>query len=142
MSCHEVFFSTEVANTLKFLGCLIGLRTKSTNNSRSFENNLFNHRSLPFSYHLVIFFLFYWSCKFQRSDYLSRVDHVQKIKDRKERMGMGKFSFVNRIIKTLNQLPAEVLGTCLCKPKIFRNRVRKAIINWVKWKERSVSEII
>jgi len=30
------------------------------------------------------------------------------------------------------KLSAEALGTFLCKPKIFRNRVRKAIINGVK----------
>ena len=34
-----------------------------------------------------------------------------------------------------NQLPAEALGTFLCKPKIFWNRVKKAVINGVKWKE-------
>jgi hypothetical protein len=43
-----------------------------------------------------------------------------------------KFSVVNRTIKNWNQLPAEVLGILLCKPKIFRNRVRKANINGVK----------
>jgi len=32
----------------------------------------------------------------------------------------------------INQLPAEPLGTFPCKHKIFRNRVRKAIINGVK----------
>jgi hypothetical protein len=35
-------------------------------------------------------------------------------------------------IKNWNQLPAEALGTFPYKPKIFRNRVRKAIINGVK----------
>ena len=63
---------------------------------------------------------------------LSRVDHVRKIRDRKRRMVIGKYSFVNRTIKNLNQLPAEALGTFPCKPKIFRNRVRKAIINGMK----------
>jgi hypothetical protein len=42
------------------------------------------------------------------------------------------YSFANRAIKNWNQLPAEALGTFPCKPKIFRNRVRKAIINGVK----------
>jgi len=63
---------------------------------------------------------------------LSRVNHVQKIRDRKQRMDIGKYSFVNRTIKNWNQLPAETLGTFPCKPKIFRKRVRKAIINRVK----------
>jgi hypothetical protein len=31
--------------------------------------------------------------------YLSRVDHVQKIRDRKQRMDIGKYSFVKRAIK-------------------------------------------
>jgi len=63
---------------------------------------------------------------------LSRVGHVQKIRDRKQRMDIGKYSFVNRTIKNWNQLPAESLGTFSCKPKGFRKRVRKAIINRVK----------
>jgi hypothetical protein len=64
--------------------------------------------------------------------YLSRVDQVQKIRDRKQRTDIAKFSFVNRTIKNWNQLPAEALRTFPCTPKIFRNRVRKAIINRVK----------
>jgi len=63
---------------------------------------------------------------------MSRVDHVHKIRDRKLRMDIGKYSFVNRTIKNWNQLPAEAEGTFPCKPKIFRNRVRKAVINGVK----------
>jgi len=35
-------------------------------------------------------------------------------------------------IKKWNQQPAEVLGILPCKPKLFRKRVRKAIINQVK----------
>jgi hypothetical protein len=49
-----------------------------------------------------------------------------------QRTDFGKYSFVNRTIKNLNQLPAEALGTFTCKPKIFRNRVRKANINGVE----------
>jgi len=64
--------------------------------------------------------------------YLSSVDHVWKIRDRKQRIDIRKYSFVNRTIKNWNQLPAEALETFPCKPKIFRNRVRKAIINGVK----------
>ena len=63
---------------------------------------------------------------------MSRVDHVRKIRDRKQRKDIGKYSFVNRTIKNWNQLPAEALGAFPCKPKIFRNRVRKAVINGVK----------
>jgi hypothetical protein len=67
-----------------------------------------------------------------RPDYLSRVDHVRKIRDRKQRTDIRKYSFVNRTIKIWNQLSAEVLGAFLCKPNTFRKRVRKAIINGVK----------
>jgi len=70
--------------------------------------------------------------RLRRPYYLSRVDHVRKIKDRKQRTDIGKYSFVNRTIKNWNQLPAEALGTFPFKPKTFRNRVRKAIINEVK----------
>ena len=70
--------------------------------------------------------------RLRRAYYLSWVDHVRKIRDRKQRRDIGKYSFVNRTIKNWNQLPVEALGTFLCKPKIFRNRVRKAIKNGVK----------
>jgi hypothetical protein len=63
---------------------------------------------------------------------MSRIDHVRKNRDRKQRTGIEKYSFVNMTIKNWNQLPAEALGTFSCKPKIFRMRVRKAIINRVK----------
>ena len=51
---------------------------------------------------------------------MSRVEHVRKIRGRKQRMDIGKYSFVNRIIKNWNQPPAEALEVFLCKPKIFR----------------------
>ena len=70
--------------------------------------------------------------RFQRPSYLSGADRVQKIRDRKQRMDIGKYSFVNRTIKIWNQLPAEALGTFPYKPKIFRYRVRKAVTNRVK----------
>jgi len=41
--------------------------------------------------------------------YLSRVDRVQKIMDRKQRTDTWKYSFVNRT-KNWNQSPAEALG--------------------------------
>jgi hypothetical protein len=66
---------------------------------------------------------------------LSRVDHVRKIRDRKQKMDIGKYSFVNRSIKNWKQLPAEALGTFPRKPKIFRKRGRKAIIRGMKRKK-------
>jgi len=68
----------------------------------------------------------------RRAYYLSRVDHVRKIRDRKQRRDAGKYMFVNRTIKYWNQLPAEALGTFSCKSKIFRKRVGKAIISGMK----------
>jgi len=68
----------------------------------------------------------------RRPYYLCRLDHVRKIRDRKQRIVIGKYSFVNMTIKNCNQLHAEALGTFPCKPKIFRNRVRKVIINGLK----------
>jgi len=70
--------------------------------------------------------------RLQRPYYLSRVDHVRKLRDRKQRTDIRKYSFVNRIIQNWNQLLAEALGTIPRKPKTFRKRVRKAIINGVK----------
>ena len=70
--------------------------------------------------------------RLQRPYYLIRVDHVRKIRDRKQRMDIGKYSFVNRTIKNWNQLPAEAFGTFPSKPKIFIKRVWKAIIYGVK----------
>ena len=63
---------------------------------------------------------------------MGKVDHVHKIMDIKKRTDIGKYSFVNMNIRNWNQLPAEALGTFPCKPEIFRNRVRRAIINGVK----------
>jgi len=63
---------------------------------------------------------------------VSRVDRVQKIRDKKQRTDIRNYSFVNRTIKNWNLLPAETLGSFSFKPKIFRNRVRKATVNGVK----------
>jgi len=69
--------------------------------------------------------------RLRRAYCLCRVDHVREIRDRKQRTDIGKYSSVNRTIKNWNQLPAETLGTFPCKPKIFRNRIRKAVVNGV-----------
>jgi len=49
------------------------------------------------------------SDRLQRPYYLSRVDHIQKIRDRKQRKDIRKYSFVYRTIKNWNQLPADAL---------------------------------
>jgi hypothetical protein len=53
--------------------------------------------------------------RLQQPHYLSRVDHEQKIRSRRQRTDIGKYSFVNKTIQDWNQLPAEVLGTLPCK---------------------------
>jgi len=47
----------------------------------------------------------------RRPYYLSTVDHVWKIKDRKQRTDVRKYSLVNKTTKNWNRLPAEALGT-------------------------------
>jgi hypothetical protein len=65
--------------------------------------------------------------RLQRPCYLSRVDHDRKIRSRKQKTDIGKYSSVSRIIQLWNQLPADTLGTLPCKPSNFRKMVRKAI---------------
>jgi hypothetical protein len=62
-----------------------------------------------------------------RPNYLSRNDHDWKIRNRRQRTDIGKYSFVNRTIRLWNRLPAEILGALPCKPSAFRKRVRKVI---------------
>jgi hypothetical protein len=57
--------------------------------------------------------------------YLSRVDHVRKITDRKQRTDIGKYSFVNRTIKNWNQLPAEALGLYLVNLRFLETQKSK-----------------
>jgi len=54
--------------------------------------------------------------RLRRPYYLSRVDHVRKIRDRKQRTDTGKCSFVNRTIKNWNQLHS--LAGSLVRPGI------------------------
>ena len=66
--------------------------------------------------------------RLERPHYLSRVDHERKIRSRRQRTDIGKYSFVNTTIQHWNQLPAEVFGILPCKPITFKKRVRKVII--------------
>jgi hypothetical protein len=67
--------------------------------------------------------------RLQRSCYLIRDDHDWKIRTKKQRTDIGKYSFVNRTIKLWNNLLVEALVTFRCKPHIFRKRVRKLNIS-------------
>jgi len=58
---------------------------------------------------------------------LSRVDHVWKIGDRKQRTDIRKYSFVNRTVKNWNQLPAKALGTSLANLKFLEIELGKQL---------------
>jgi len=49
--------------------------------------------------------------RLQAPSYLSRVDHHGKIRARKQRTDIGKYSFVNRSITDRNLLPEGAIGT-------------------------------
>ena len=49
--------------------------------------------------------------RLQRPDCLSRVVYERKIRNRRQRTDIGKYSFINRTIRLWNRLPAEILGT-------------------------------
>ena len=61
----------------------------------------------------------------QAPSYVSRVDHHWKIRARKQRTDIGKYSSVNRSITDWNQLPEAAIGTSHGKTLIFKTRVRK-----------------
>jgi hypothetical protein len=63
--------------------------------------------------------------RLQAPSHLSRIDHHWKIRSRKQRTDIGKYSFVNRFITDWNQLPEKAIGTSHGKTHIFKTRVRK-----------------
>ena len=68
----------------------------------------------------------------QISNFCSQVyslayDQNRKIRTRKQRTDVGKYSFVNRTIKRWNQLPAGLLASLPCKLNTFRKRIKKAV---------------
>jgi len=63
--------------------------------------------------------------RLQAPSYLSRVDHYWKIRARKQRTYIGKYSFVKRTITDWNKLPEGAIGTSQGKTRIFKTRVRK-----------------
>jgi hypothetical protein len=62
--------------------------------------------------------------------YFSKVDHVRKIRTRRQRADIEKYAFVKRTIGDWNQLPTEVLESLPCKPTTFRKRLTKVITEW------------
>ena len=59
--------------------------------------------------------------------HLSRGDRNRKIRIRKQRTDVGKFSFVNGTIKSWNQLPVSLLASFPCKLNTFRKRVKNVV---------------
>ena len=72
--------------------------------------------------------------RLQAPSHLSRVDHYWKIRTRKQRTGIGKYSFVNRPITDWNKLLEAALGTSHFITHIFKTRVRK--VKTSEWKRR------
>ena len=60
--------------------------------------------------------------------------HDRKIRGKKQRRDIGKYSSVNRTIKLWSQLSREALEALSCKSHIFRKRVKKVIISGEKWR--------
>jgi len=63
--------------------------------------------------------------RLQAPSCLIRVDHYWKMRARKQRTGIGKYSFVNRSITDWNKLPEGAIGASNGKMHIFKTRVRK-----------------
>jgi hypothetical protein len=53
------------------------------------------------------------------------VDHYRKIRARKQRTNIGKYSFVNRSITDWNELPEGARVIFRCKTHILETSVRK-----------------
>ena len=62
-----------------------------------------------------------------KPSYLSRGDHDKKIRTRKQRTDVGKYPFVNRTIKSWNQLPVGLLVSFPCKLNTFREKVKNVV---------------
>ena len=58
---------------------------------------------------------------------LSREDLNRKIRTRKQRTDVGKYSSVNRTIKSWNQLPAGLLASFPCKLNAFRKMIKNVV---------------
>jgi hypothetical protein len=65
--------------------------------------------------------------RLQRPYHLSWVDHDWKIRNRRQRRDIGKYSFVNRTTQLWNKLPMHASGIFPSKPSTFTKTVRKVI---------------
>jgi hypothetical protein len=76
--------------------------------------------------------LFQWQFE-TVAEHQSREDRDHKIRTRKQRRDIGKYSFVNRTIINWKQLPANLLASFLCKLNTFRNKLKKQVSVKVLW---------
>jgi hypothetical protein len=60
--------------------------------------------------------------------YLSRTDHEEKIRNRRQRMDIRKYSFLNRIIPLWNRLPAEILGFSPINQTLLERGLQKLLM--------------
>jgi hypothetical protein len=70
--------------------------------------------------------------RLEAPSYLSRVDHNWKIRARKQRKDVGKYSFVNRTITDWNQLTEGETRALTSNMYSFRRRVSKVISSEAK----------
>jgi hypothetical protein len=70
--------------------------------------------------------------RLQAPSYLSRVDNNWKIRARKQRTDVGKYSFMDRTITDWNKLTDGEIGALSGNACSFRKRVRKVITSSVK----------
>jgi len=61
--------------------------------------------------------------RLQAPRYLTRVDNLWKIRARKQRTDIGKYSFVNSSITDRDNLPTGAIGTYRGKTRTFKTRV-------------------
>jgi len=72
--------------------------------------------------------------RLQGPSYLSRVDHCWKIRARKQRTDIGKYSFWNRSNTDWNQLPEGATGNFHGKKYNLKTRGRKVKTSDGKWR--------
>jgi hypothetical protein len=65
--------------------------------------------------------------RFLKPCYLSREDHNLKMRTRKQRTDVGKYSLVNMTTKIWKQLPASLLTSFPYKLNMFRKRVKNVV---------------
>jgi len=66
-------------------------------------------------------------CRLQRLYYLNRVNHDWKIRNRRQRTDIKKYSFVNRTIWLWNKLPVNALGNFPINLSTFRKSFGKLL---------------